>query len=175
MSLSYAILGLLSEHPMTGYDLKLLFDKELNSFWPAQLSQIYRELSSLETKGLLKSKMQSQETRPDRRVFSATDAGKRQFTEWIQVFPPSLQSPFRDEFSLRLFFGHHLSRDELQFQIRRYIREKQAEIAALAVLERSMGKAMFNRMILRRANIMAEAMILWAEDCLEELERQPNA
>ena len=47
MSLSYAVLGLLSDRPMTGYDLKLVFDKEMNSFWPAQLSQIYRELSTL--------------------------------------------------------------------------------------------------------------------------------
>ena len=184
MSLSYAILGLLSDHPMTGYDLKLVFDKEMNSFWPAQLSQIYRELSALETKGLLKSKLHAQETRPDRRVYVLTDDGKRKFAEWMGLFPQSLVSPFRDEFSLRLYFGSHLPREELQFQLRRFIREKQAEIAALGVLEKTFADrnssrreaadhVAFNRMILRRANIMAEALILWAEDCLDELDRQP--
>lgn len=176
MSLSYAVLGLLSKHPMTGYDLKQVFDKEMNSFWPAQLSQIYRELSALETKGLLKSKLHAQETRPDRRVYSVTAEGKQKFSEWLGMFPQSLISPFRDEFSLRLFFGSDLPREELQFQLRRFIREKQAEIAALGVLEKSMGdrgNALFNRIILRRANIMAEALILWAEDCLDELDRQP--
>jgi hypothetical protein len=33
-------------------------------------------------------------------------------------------------------------------------------------------QAMYRRMTMRRSNIVAEALILWAEDCLEELEEK---
>ena len=180
MSLPHALIGLSLDRPMTGYDLKLLFDKELNSFWPAQMSQIYRELGTLEAKELLDSKVEVQETRPDRKVYSVTSAGKQVFAEWLNRFPASLLSPTRDEFALRVFFGSRLSRDEMQFQLRRFIREKQSEIATFSMLERNVEtgsrknpeQAMYRRMTLRRSNIVAEALVLWAEDCLEELEKK---
>lgn len=180
MSLPHAILGLLLDRPMTGYDLKLLFDKELNSFWPAQMSQIYRELGNLEAKEWVDSRIEVQESRPDRKVYSITTPGKQIFAEWMNRFPKSLLSPCRDEFALRVFLGSRSSRDEMQFQLRRFIREKQSEIATFTLLEKNyetMAKkntdqAMYRRMTMRRSNIVAEALILWAEDCLEELEKK---
>ena len=180
MSLPHAILGLLMDRPMTGYDLKLLFDKELNSFWPAQMSQIYRELGNLEAKEWVDSRIEVQESRPDRKVYSITATGKQIFQEWMNRFPKSLLSPFRDEFALRVFLGARSSRDEMQFQLRRFIREKQSEVATFTLLEKNyetMAKkntdqAMYRRMTMRRSNIVAEALILWAEDCLDELEKK---
>lgn len=180
MSLPHAILGLLLDRPMTGYDLKLLFDKELNSFWPAQMSQIYRELGTLEAKELVDSEIEVQETRPDRKVYTITQAGKQVFGEWMNRFPVSLLSPSRDEFALRVFLGGRSSRDEMKFQLRRFIREKQAEISTFTILERNYEtaakknseQAMYRRMTMRRSNIVAEALVLWAEDCLEELEKK---
>ena len=68
----------------------------------------------------------------------------------------------------------------MQFQLRRFIREKQSEIATFSMLERNVEtgsrknpeQAMYRRMTLRRSNIVAEALVLWAEDCLEELEKK---
>lgn len=40
MSLSYGLLGLLNYFPMSGYDLKKIFDDSINFFWAAQTSQI---------------------------------------------------------------------------------------------------------------------------------------
>ena len=95
-------------------------------------------------------------------------------------FPKSLISPCRDEFALRVFLGGRSARDEMQFQLRRFIREKQSEVATFTLLEKNyetMAKkntdqAMYRRMTMRRSNIVAEALILWAEDCLEELEKK---
>ncbi len=180
MSLPHAILGLLQDRPMTGYDLKLLFDKELNSFWPAQMSQIYRELGTLEAKELVDSEIEVQETRPDRKVYTITPAGKQAFLAWLNQFPLSLLSPCRDEFALRVFFGGRSSRDEMKFQLRRFIREKQSETATFTLLERNYEtaakknseQAMYRKMTMRRSNIIAEALVLWAEDCLDELEKK---
>ncbi len=42
--LKHGILGLLNYHPMTGYEIMLVFRDSLRFFWSAQTSQIYREL-----------------------------------------------------------------------------------------------------------------------------------
>ena len=51
MSLEYAILGFLNYSPMSGYDLKKLFDNSVRHFWPADQSQIYRTLGKLAEQG----------------------------------------------------------------------------------------------------------------------------
>ncbi|MCE1255059.1 MAG: PadR family transcriptional regulator, partial [Anaerolineae bacterium] len=47
MSLEYAILGFLQYQPLSGYDLKKIFDQTVSHFWPATQSQIYRTLDRL--------------------------------------------------------------------------------------------------------------------------------
>ena len=46
MSLDHAILGFLNYKPLSGYDLKKVFDSSVRHFWYADQSQIYRTLSS---------------------------------------------------------------------------------------------------------------------------------
>ncbi|MBA3728896.1 MAG: PadR family transcriptional regulator, partial [Actinobacteria bacterium] len=45
MSLRHALLGLLAERPMSGYDLTKVFDSSLAYVWSAKHSQIYPELA----------------------------------------------------------------------------------------------------------------------------------
>lgn len=86
MSLDHILLGLLKE-PLSGYDLKAIFDRSLRYFWPAELSQIYRVLKRLEGRGLLKSKMRPSDKGPDRRVYALTRAGQRSLREWLAGDP----------------------------------------------------------------------------------------
>lgn len=51
--LTYAILGLLNRTPMTGYDISKAFNHELAKFWHAKHSQIYGELKSMFSDGLV--------------------------------------------------------------------------------------------------------------------------
>lgn len=86
MSLDHILLGLLRE-PQSGYELKAAFDRSLNYFWPAELSQIYRTLKRLEADGLLKSRGEPSEKGPDRRVYSLSRAGRRALGEWLERDP----------------------------------------------------------------------------------------
>lgn len=179
MSLQHAILGLLSYRPMTGYDLKLVFEKSINFFWSAQLSQIYRDLGNLESKGYLTYRIEHQEGRPDKKVYSITDAGKKAFSNWLVKFPQTLACAVRDEFSVRIFFGSQLPPEELEFQFTKFIKEKQGELDSYAAVEKIIedyarelsrpDEKLFWRFTLKRGYIMAEASIRWAEECLEQL------
>lgn len=50
-TLKYAILGLLNQKEMTGYDLMKQFESTLCEFWSAKHSQIYPELKKLTEEG----------------------------------------------------------------------------------------------------------------------------
>lgn len=181
MSLQYALLGLLSYKQMTGYDLKKLFDESISNFWYASLSQIYRELGVLENKGMLTSAIEKQSDRPDKKVYSITEDGKKAFKEWIKNFPEKLSKEKRDEFTLRIFFGSNLSKEELDSEFKRFRKEKEdqlVEIKNLYLLSDKLidqmklfqGEKLYWKFVLRRAQLSLEMLIVWADECLEELE-----
>jgi len=182
MSLQNAILGLLSYRSMTGYDLKKMFDESINNFWAASLSQIYRELGTLENKGYLTSVIEKQNDRPDKRIYDITDSGKEAFKNWITVFPEKLSKEKRDEFTLRIFFGSNVNKEDLIIQFKSFIKENQEKLDEIISLnqvaekyvskmELFHGEGKYWRFILRRAYLNMEASVKWANECIDELNR----
>ncbi len=185
MALRYAILGLLNYQDMTGYDLKKLFDDSIKNFWFASISQIYRELNTLQSEGYLISVIQPQSDKPDKRIYSITTAGKTAFKKWIAHFPDKLSKEKRDEFCLRLFFGSNLSKAELIKQFKRLVREKvkqREEIKSYIKmtqlyaqkLELIGGEELYWTFILRRALMNIETTIKWATECIADLNEAKN-
>lgn len=183
MSLQFALLGVLSNHSMTGYEMKKLFDHSIGNFWPAQLSQIYRELAALEKKAWVSSVIEPQQDRPDKKIYSITGEGKAAFQAWMQEFPEWLSKETRDEFLVRLFFGAEIGKDGLLKQMRRYLSQKKHEREThIAGIGASIEKAsssmspetdpIYWRLIEKRALLSNEALIRWAEECIRELEKQ---
>lgn len=84
MSLSHAILGLLRDEPMSGYDLKTkCFDKTIAHFWPADQAQIYRTLDRMAERGWVTFEEEEQENRPNRKVYRLTEEGHGELDRWI--------------------------------------------------------------------------------------------
>ena len=104
MSLPYGLLGLLSYEESSGYDLTKKFADSLDNFWHAEGSQIYRELKRLEAAGLVRSRLVYQDDRPNRRVYTITDAGRRELADWLAQARPEFGSTHY-EILLRVFFG----------------------------------------------------------------------
>ena len=185
MSLQYALLGLLNHGDMSGYDLKKMFDDSISNFWYASVSQIYRELNTLEDKGYLTSVTLPQADRPDKRVYSVTPEGRFAFKEWITHFPEVFSKEKRDEFSLRLFFGSNLSHEELIGHFERLAAQKQREIEEIErltlLIEEYLrklpqaGDEIYWRMILKRASMNLKTTIAWSMECIEILKgSKPN-
>jgi DNA-binding PadR family transcriptional regulator len=83
MSLRDAVLAALLEGEASGYDLAKGFDASVANFWTATPQQLYRELERLDDQGLIQARVVQQERRPNKRMFSLTEAGRqaiRQFT-----------------------------------------------------------------------------------------------
>ena len=102
--ITYGVLGLLAFWgPMSGYDIKRLFDHVLAPMWSAAHSQIYNELRRMQELGWLEMEREEQESRPDRKVYQMTQAGHDALTAWQQQPPAFLQ--LRDELLLKVLFG----------------------------------------------------------------------
>lgn len=112
MSLEHALLGLLTEEPATGYDLKTKYlDDGASHFWRADQAQVYRTLGRLRQRRLVTSKLVPQRGKPDRKVFSITERGRSELASWLsdaQTFPPE-----RDAFLAQLFFAAGLDDDSV--------------------------------------------------------------
>ena len=92
MSLSHAILGFLNHRPHSGYDLKKVFDASVRHFWPADQSQIYRTLSRMSQNGWTETEIIRQESRPDRKLYHITAAGRKELHRWLTTpLPPEPQ------------------------------------------------------------------------------------
>ena len=80
MSLRHAVLGLLERRPSTGYELTRTFDTSLRASWHARHSQIYPELATLESAGLVEVVGRG----PRRsKTYGITAAGRTELRRWL--------------------------------------------------------------------------------------------
>ncbi len=103
------VLGLLSQGPRSGYDIKTVVDRSTRFFWAASYGQIYPELKRLEQEGLVEGEDQPRGGR-GRRVYKLTEAGRQALVEWLLGTTTTVE--LRDESLLRLFFADNLPRED---------------------------------------------------------------
>lgn len=111
MSLEQAILGFLNYRPYSGYDLKKIFDTSVRHFWPADQSQIYRTLSRMSEKGWVDIEIVRQESRPDRKEYHITTAGKEALRQWLTTPLPPQENRSAD--MIQVFFAGQLPDEEM--------------------------------------------------------------
>jgi DNA-binding PadR family transcriptional regulator len=90
MSLKYVLLGLLSHHPRYGYELKHEAEQLLGGGAELNPGQLYPMLRKLADQHLIVGERVEQEDRPDKRVFTLTEAGAQELQTWLDE-PVNLQ------------------------------------------------------------------------------------
>lgn len=100
MSLRDAVLAALLEGESSGYDLAKDFDASVANFWMATPQQLYRELDRLAEQGLIQARLVHQERRPNKRMFSLTEAGREAIREFTGRAPKP--SVIRDELMVKV-------------------------------------------------------------------------
>lgn len=112
MSLKYIVLGFLSYGPHTGYDLKKHIDNSTRFFWHAKLSQIYPTLRELSQQELVESDTVPQDGKPDKKIYSITETGRKALMDWLTT-PIEGLPPTKDAALLKLFFSGVLDKEVL--------------------------------------------------------------
>lgn len=101
MSLRFAILGLLTQEELSGYEITKRFSQSVGYFWHARSQQIYPELARLEEEGHVEGRVVPQKGRPDKRLYTITPRGREELLTW--VVSPSPLTLVKDEFLLKVW------------------------------------------------------------------------
>jgi len=124
----YAILGLLSIEPMSGYDIRQNLRESLSHFWSESYGQIYPALKRLAAEGLIAPARAAASGARDRRLYTLTRRGRARLRRWLAE-PPRPQPP-RNELLLKLFFGRLAPPGACAEHVRG-LRERQEHLLAL--------------------------------------------
>ncbi|MGA5897027.1 PadR family transcriptional regulator [Streptomyces venetus] len=101
MALRNAVMAALLEGEASGYDLAKAFDASVANFWMSTPQQLYRELERMEVEGLVAARVIEQERRPNKRLFSLTEAG-REAVRAYTAEPLGKPSVIRDELLVKV-------------------------------------------------------------------------
>jgi PadR family transcriptional regulator, regulatory protein AphA len=167
MSLRFALLGLLSDQSMSGYDLTKRFEDSLNNVWPARHSQIYPELNRLNDEGLIEIVAEGPRGRKE---YRSTQAGREAVREWLTTSDP--EWGIRSEPMLRAFFLWLLEPEKARAYLidyRTWFEERlkaYREIKTYWTPQTEGEKAAW--VVLEAGVVQAEAAIKWADWAMEQ-------
>jgi PadR family transcriptional regulator AphA len=159
------LLGLLMSQPRHGYELYREFSRDLDRVWRIGLSQLYAQLKQLEANGLVTAQAESQATRPSRKVYHLTPAGREAFLNWVHQ-PSRHIRDIRLEFLARLYFFRRLALPGLDRLVAAQKAICQAQVEALACANPGTDDA-FGRLVIEFRQGQLQAIIHWLDRCLE--------
>lgn len=107
MSIRYAILGLVSEGPLHGYELRTAYENELVPRSKLNAGQVYTTLERLRRDGLVEPAVVGQNQRPAKKVYSLTPAGQRAIDAWMKE-PSPLDLDLRNQTFIKLMLAQRL-------------------------------------------------------------------
>ena len=174
--LKHGILGLLNYADMNGYEILETFRHSLNHFWNAQKSQVYRELNSLEDSGFITGTWIEQEGKPDKKMYSITDDGRKELIDWLSE---ELKETARIPLLMKTFFlGERSVEENIEFFNRlkeSYIMRYEGFVAADAS-SKEYGdelqdgyRSMFWGFTISFGRRRAKMIMEWCDECIAAL------
>lgn len=166
---SHFILGMLSREPMSGYDIKLFLKNLTWLIGKPSFGNLYPTLRSLLSNDLVTVETFRQDSKPPRKVYSITQAGKDVLKEW-------LDKPLKPDVSLKAFVMRLIVADSFTpTAFMALLSKRSAQVAAQrTALEKrlsteSLGKGEWQRLALNYGITLANAELAWLDEILNQL------
>ncbi|HYO04713.1 MAG TPA: PadR family transcriptional regulator [Mycobacterium sp.] len=176
MSLRFAALGLLAQHPGSGYDLLGRFEKSMANVWPATQSQLYGELNKLAADGLIEVTDIGPRGRKEYRV---TASGRTELVRWVtnpQDDPPHRSAPL-----LRVFLLGEIPPEQAREYMLSMAADADSELSRLQRLRDSLSPwgeddaAFYGLAALDYGLRIAAMQADWARSQVKAIEGRPKA
>ncbi len=176
----YAILGMLSIAPMSGYDIKKQVETSISNFWTESYGQIYPVLRNLIAEKLVTKTVESEAGKPDRHVYALTATGRKELQRWLlEGFAPKIQ---RNEFLLKLFFGEEIGTKPNIAHVEQYRELQRGLLQKYAAVEKQITRdyaddpnAPYWLMTVRYGQHISRALLRWCDKTLAELNRMAES
>lgn len=178
MSLAFGILGFLNYKPMSGYDLAKSFESSLEFFWHAQNSHIYLELKNLEKKGYISGTTVIQSERPNKKIYSITDIGRKAFMNWLAEGGGEDVMHFKSAFLMKVFFGGNMPPVQSADMLRQFKADCEAYLAKMTSIPESIEyygsnkeayQTLYWQFTADFGYSFIKTCINWAQRCIEKL------
>jgi DNA-binding PadR family transcriptional regulator len=173
--LELAVLGLLKERPMHGYQLSRELGDSLGGLWRVSYGSLYPTLRRLERDAAIESEAGDERGARRKKVYRITPKGEQVFLDLLQESPQDTQTEDA-RFRMRLAFFRYLPPET---RIRLLERRRQALKARLSTIAESLrarraGSDDYGRALIEYNRSVTESDIAWLEQLIAA-ERSKNA
>lgn len=177
----YVVLGLLTDGPLSGYEIKKLVDLRFRYFWSESYGQIYPELKKLTAEGLVcrLPDKDGEGGRPKKR-YEITDAGKESFASWMAEAPEAERQ--RNEFLLKIFWAPWVSTSRMVEYVKDFRNRHNRDLEMLRRMESELLGILSTHdnhwWILQAARLgrrVNEAYVAWAAELVANMEGMGDA
>jgi DNA-binding PadR family transcriptional regulator len=171
----FALLGMLTFRPMSGYDIKKHTDHTIGYFWHENYGHIYPVLKKMLEQDLVLCEMFENPGAPPRKVYSITKKGTDQFKEWLKedIEPEN----YRKELLLKIFFADNNSKENIREKLiceREHhsdlLKQYRQVESHLLMQKDEENYSPFWVMTVRNGIFTSEAQLNWCKDTLVQLE-----
>lgn len=166
MSVKHALLALLYQQPMHGYELGKQLHLVVSAEWDVKPGQIASTLARLSEANLVDYDIEPTDDAPDRKVYFITDDGRQELESWYRS-PEVREYRLGDAFYIKLVLslvGGPVSPEEVLMTQRRELYQQLHQATQLA--RKSDQKTQLPWVLLLESAIMhLEADLRWIEMC----------
>jgi PadR family transcriptional regulator AphA len=174
-TISYTLLGVLARGSFSGYDMML----QMESLRSAKHSQIYPLLAKMEKEGLVEFEHVSQTCKPDKKVYSINEKGRKALEQWVSI-PPN-EAITRDEMTMKVYSMWLTDQNKAkslfiervtsyQEKLKRY-QAKILKIQTKNPAQDIMDPDFIHIMLLQRAITQTEQEIRWCEQMIRQFDK----
>ncbi len=131
MNIRTLCLGILSFQEASGYEIKKEIEEGLFShFIDASFGSIYPALTQLNAEGLVTLRAEEQTSRPDKKVYALTEAGRTFLAKSIAIIPS--RDKYKSEFLFQMLFQDLLPQDFLRLAIEKQLTDLNGDLKCIA-------------------------------------------
>lgn len=187
MSVRHALLALLEQGPMYGYQLRTEFEGRTGSTWPLNIGQVYTTLARLERDGMIEAASETasaegaaaDETNGDggKRRYAITTDGRVEVATWFDE-PVGRGEPPRDELAIKLAIAVTIPGVDVGALVQRQRTATMNALHDYTRLKRNVGTEepsdLAWSLVLDSLIFNAEAEIRWLDHCEARLARRSS-
>lgn len=166
MSVRNALLALLYQRPMHGYELGKQLRLTVHADWDVKPGQIASTLARLREAGLVDYEVEAADDAPDRKVYFITDAGVAELNRWYRT-PEVREYRLGDSFYIKLVLslvGGPVSPEQVLMVQRRELYQQLHEVTEMRRRAHPQTQLPW-LMLLDSAVMHLEADLRWIEMC----------
>ena len=173
----YVILGLLSESPLTGYQIKKIIDHRFKFFWNESFGQLYPSLKALKADGLIEEADDGIEKGRSQKTYQIKQEGFAALRQWLCL--PVERESLRLEILLKMYFSNLVDEDIMMGHLRVFQQAHEEDLKILTLFEKELKSILDqdpnHAHVLRVIDFgqkVNEAYINWSKETIDFLEER---